>query len=173
MLIKVNDKLVRFEGVIHAWLMSHSIAALRVSVGVIFLGFGILKFFPGVSPAENLVESTIAAVSFGLVPDLVGLLLTAVLECFIGVSLIVGRGLRLTVYLLALEMLAILSPLVLLSDRLFSGPYYAPSLEGQYVIKDIVLVTAAMVIATQFRGASITAPEEGDLDARTVVANDT
>lgn len=170
--IATNSKLVLIEGAIHGWLMRFSIPALRVSVGAIFLGFGILKLFPGVSPAEDLVEATISAMSLGLVPDQLGVALTAVLECFIGLSLMVGRGLRFTVYLLALELGGILSPLVLLPGRLFSGPGNAPSLEGQYVIKDIVLVAAAMVIATQFRGAGITAPEEWDLETHALPDND-
>ena len=157
---------------VHGWLMRFSITALRVTMGVVFLGFGALKLVPGLSPAEDLVESTLAVISFGLVPDGVGLVLTALLECAIGISLIAGRGLRLTVYLLAVELLGILSPLVLLPGRLFNGPGNAPSLEGQYVLKDIVLVAAAMVIATQFRGASITAPEDWDLDIHDIAAGD-
>ena len=45
----------------------------------------------------------------------------ATLECAIGLSLIIGRGLRVTIYLLVLWTMGILSPAVLLSDRLFSG----------------------------------------------------
>lgn len=165
MLYNTNAGLIRLEGMIHSWLMRFSITALRVSMGVIFLGFGVLKFVPGLSPAQDLVETTISVMSFGLVPGAVGLIVTAVLECLIGASLIAGRGLRLTVYLLAAELLGILSPLVLLPGRLFSGPGHAPTLEGQYVLKDLVLVAAAMVVATQFRGASITAPDGWDLGA--------
>lgn len=166
--ITANSVLMHIEGRIHCWLMRFSIVALRVSMGAVFLGFGILKFFPGISPAEDLVEATISMMTFGLVPDQVGVVVTAVIECVIGISLIVGRGLRLTVYLLAAELVGILSPLVLLPDRLFAGPYHAPTLEGQYVLKDIVLVAAAMVIATQFRGAAISAPDDWDLEAHCV-----
>lgn len=154
-----HPHVVRAEGVVHGWMVRHSITALRISMGVIFLGFGILKFFPGVSPAGDLVEATISKMTDGLVPGTVGLVVTAILECAIGISLITTRWLRLTLYLLVFELLGILSPLVLLPGRMFSGPHHAPSLEGQYVLKDIVLVAAAMVIATQFRGAQITAPE--------------
>ncbi|MDQ3153179.1 MAG: DoxX family protein, partial [Actinomycetota bacterium] len=69
-------------------------------------------------------------------------------ECFIGLSLIIGRGLRATIYLLVLWVMGILAPVVLLSERLFSGPNHAPTLEGQYVLKDIILFTASLVIAT-------------------------
>jgi len=86
--------LVRFEGVIHGWLVRNSITALRISLGAVFLGFGLLKYFPGASPAGNLTVSTISILTFGLVPDTVALVGTATLECLIGLSLLVGRGLR-------------------------------------------------------------------------------
>jgi uncharacterized membrane protein YkgB len=159
-----HNQLIRFEGRVHGWLVQHSITVLRISLGAIFLGFGILKLVPGLSPAEDLVESTISVMTLGLLPDQVGLVITAAIECFIGASLMAGRWLRLTVYLLAVELLGVLSPLVLLPGRLFDGPHHAPTLEGQYVLKDIVLVAAAMVISTQFRGAEIVAPQDWDLD---------
>lgn len=152
----LNAVLVRLEGVTHGWLVRHAITALRISMGAVFLAFGVLKFFPGVSPAQDLTVTTIDILTFGLVPGSVALMVTATLECLIGIGLLVGRGLRLTVYLLAAQLLGILSPLLLLTGRLFSGPHHAPTLEGQYVLKDVILVAAAMVIATRFRGAKIT-----------------
>jgi uncharacterized membrane protein YkgB len=44
--------------------------------------------------------------------------------------------------------MGILSPVVLLPHRLFSGPDHAPTLEGQYVLKDLILFTASLVVAT-------------------------
>jgi uncharacterized membrane protein YkgB len=121
---------------------------LRVSLGMIILAFGILKYFPGVSPAENLAMTTMHLMTFSIVPDMVAMAGIATLECFIGISLIIRRGLRATIYLLVLWVVGILSPVVLLSERLFSGPYHAPTLEGQYVLKDVILFTASLVIAT-------------------------
>jgi putative oxidoreductase len=130
------------------WLARHSITLLQISMGAIIFGFGVLKYFPGVSPAENLVQTTIRSMTFGLVPDRMALVLLATLECAIGLSLIIGRGMRVTIYLLVLWTIGVLSPAVLLPQRLFSGPDHAPTLEGQYVLKDIVLLTASLVIAT-------------------------
>ena len=61
-----------------------------------------------------------------------------------------------TIYQLAAELVGILSPLILLPERLFPAPFHTPTLEGQYALKDIVLVGAAMVVASTFRGARIT-----------------
>lgn len=135
----------------HRWLAQHCITLLRVSMGVIIFGYGALKFFPGISPAENLVQTTTSLLTFGLVPDSVALVLVATLECAIGLSLIIGRGLQVTIYLLMFWAIGILSPVVLMPERLFSGPNHAPTLEGQYVLKDIVFLTASLVIATTLR----------------------
>jgi putative oxidoreductase len=138
------------------WLVAHSIAILRVSLGAIFLGFGLLKFFPGVSPAQDLVEHTTDILTFGLIPGPMALVGVAMLECVIGLCLITGRGVRAAVYLLCVQLIGILSPVVLLAARLFDGPHGAPTLEGQYVLKDVILVGAALVIASTAGGARLT-----------------
>lgn len=163
--MRLGSWLVAVEGVVHGWLVRYARAGLRISMGAMFLGFGVLKYFPGVSPAQGLAVTTTRLLTFGLIPDAAALVLIATLECVIGLSLIVGKGLRGTVYLLAVQLVGILSPLVLLPARLFSGPFHAPTLEGQYVLKDIVLVAAAMVIATSFRGSRIAFSDRGENEA--------
>ncbi len=148
--------LLRLENRIHHQLVQHSISALRVAVGAIFLGFGVLKYFPGVSPAQNLTEATTHILLLGLVPGRAALVAIATLECLIGACLLANRWMRLAVWLLAVEFVGILAPLVLLPGRLFGGPDNAPTLEGQYVLKDIILVAAALVIAAgTFRGGRL------------------
>jgi len=115
-----------------------------------------------VSPAQDLVERTTDILTLGLIPGSVALMGVATLECVIGLCLIVGRGLRGAVYLLCVQLIGILSPVVLLAARLFDGPHGAPTLEGQYVLKDVILVGAALVIASTVGGARLTrttAPE--------------
>lgn len=144
----------------HRLLVRYSVAALRVSVGAVFLVFGVLKFFPGVSPAEDLAIKTINLVTFGVVPWRVGIVATALLECFIGICLLANRWMRLAFWVLAVELLGVLAPLALLPGRLFSGPHDAPTLEGQYVLKDVILVTAGMVIvAGTLRGGHLVRDE--------------
>jgi len=148
------------EAKLHGVLVRHGIAALRISVGAVFLGFGVLKFFPDVSPAQGLAVKTTDLLTFGLVPWQAGLVVIAALECFIGICLLANRWMRLAVWLLAAEFVGILAPIVLLTGRLFSGPHHAPTLEGQYVLKDIILVAAGMVIAAgTFRGGHMVRDE--------------
>jgi uncharacterized membrane protein YphA (DoxX/SURF4 family) len=150
-------RLEAIELAVHDWLVAHSIAILRVSLGAVFLLFGFLKFFPGVSPAEQLVKSTTCALTFGLIPGAVALVGVAVLECVIGLWLISGRALRGAIYLLVVQLAGILAPIALSAGELFSGPHHAPTLAGQYVLKDVVLVGAALVIASTVHGGRLTA----------------
>ncbi len=169
----LKTRFVAIENTLHAVLVRHGITALRVTVGMIFVGFGALKFFAGVSPAENLAITTVDRLTLGLVPGGVGLGAIATLECFIGVSLLANRWMRLAVWLLAVQLIGILAPIVLLTGRLFSGPHHAPTLEGQYVLKDIILVAAGMVIAAgTFRGGRLVRDEPQPLRGSTLPARD-
>ena len=144
--------LQKLDAAIHRVLVAHSIQLLRIAVGLVFLAFGILKFFPGVSPAEELTIKTTDALSFDLIPGHIAIVLIASLECIIGLLLIIGRFLRMAIYLLAGQLIGILAPLALFTDRLFNGPHNAPTLEGQYVIKDIILVASGFVVASTLPG---------------------
>ncbi len=154
-LSRLAQRLDAIELAVHDWLVSHSINILRVSLGCVFLGFGFLKFFPMVSPAEQLVMDTTSILTFDLVPGSVSIIAIAVLECVIGLWLLSGRALRGVMYLLAIELVGILAPVVVLGHRLFSGPHNAPTLQGQYVLKDVILVAAVLVLAATVRGASL------------------
>ena len=157
---QAEDRLIQLENVVHRALINYSATFLRLSVGAVFLGFGVLKFFPGVSPAESLVIATTDKLTLGLVPGSVALVAVACLECFIGICLLAARWMRLAVWLLVAQGIGILAPLVLLPGRLFSGPHHAPTLEGQYVLKDFILVAAGMVIAAlTFRGGRMVRDE--------------
>ncbi len=150
------QRFLHLENQIHHQLVLHSIAALRIAIGATFLGFGVLKYFPGVSPAQNLTEATTHILFLGLVPGSVAILMIATLECFIGICLLTARWVRLAIWLLAIELVGILSPVILLPGRLFAGPHHAPTLEGQYVLKDIILVAAGLVVAAgTFRGGRL------------------
>lgn len=139
----------------HATASRYSITLLRVGLGVVFLGFGLLKFFPGLSPVEDLVVNTVGVLTFGAISASAGIALVAALECAIGLSLIAGKFMRLTLLLLAFQMLGAVSPLFFFPGELFTGPLHAPSLAAQYIIKDVVLVGAILVIGATLRGGRI------------------
>jgi putative oxidoreductase len=132
---------------IQRWLARNSIRLLRISMGGIILIFGFLKYFPGLSPAEHMVETVSRMLSLGLAPDRLTMDMFATVECLIGLSLITNIGLRVAIYPMALWAIGILLPLALMPAELFSGPDHMPTLEGQYVLKDLILLAATMVIA--------------------------
>lgn len=151
------ERFDRVDTALNRWLVSHSIALLRISLGFIFLAFGALKFFPDLSPIQGLVTRTTTELTLGMVPHGVGLTIVAVLEVAIGLSLVTGRFLRVGVWLMGAQLIGAMSPLVLFHAQLFSGPYHAPTLVAQYIIKDVVLVTAGVVISSTWTGARIVA----------------
>lgn len=129
-------------------------ALLRASLGIVFLGFGLLKFIPGASPAEGLATRVLSTMSFGFISNSTGLFLIALLETAIGLSLLSGRFLRVGLALLAMATIGTLAPLVLFPQDLLTSSF-APTLEGQYVFKDVVLLFAGLLVALRERGARV------------------
>ena len=149
------------------WTARHGITLLRISIGVVYLWFGLLKFFPGMSPAQDLATRTIGALTFGLVPGAVSVPLLAALETVLGLGLLSGRYLRATILLLlALQMAGTFTPLLLFPEETFSRFPIAPTLEGQYIIKNIVLVSAAVLIGATVRGGLVIADPVAAREAR-------
>jgi len=145
----------RIDAKLTPWLARHSLELMRISLGFVFLAFGVLKFFPDASPAESMAIDAMNGLTFGIVPGSVGLVLVAAMETAIGISLLTGKYLRIGIALLGMAMIGVLSPLVLFPGELFSRSYNAPTLEGQYVVKDVVLLTAALVVGLRERGAEL------------------
>jgi uncharacterized membrane protein YkgB len=155
---------------IDAWIASgmarHGLTLLRLSVGVIFVWFGLLKFFPGLSPAAGLAARTISALTAGHLDPDAALVILAAWETLIGLGLILRVALRVTLLLLWAQMLGTITPLFLFPDEVFTRFPYAPTLEGQYIIKNIVLISAGIVLGATVRGGTLapdTAPPEGGI----------
>jgi hypothetical protein len=74
----------------------------------------------------------------------------------VGLGLISGKFMRLTLLLLAFQMIGAASPLLLFPGAVFMQFPYAPTLEGQYIIKNLVLVSAGVVIGATVRGGVLT-----------------
>ncbi|HUG37696.1 MAG TPA: DoxX family protein [Candidatus Limnocylindrales bacterium] len=137
------------------WMARYGVPLLRVSLGIVFLWFGFLKFFPGLSPAQDLAARTIELLTLGVVPPSVAVPLLAAWECAIGIGLIAGRALRIVLLLLFMQMLGTLTPVFLFPSEVFVRIPYAPTLEGQYIIKNFVLISAAIVIGATVRGGHL------------------
>ena len=139
------------------WMARFGIRLLRVSLGIVFFWFGVLKFFPVLSPAQNLATRTIDILTFGLIPPNVSILVLATWECLIGIGLILGLFMRATLLLLFLQMLGTMTPILFFPQEVFTRIPYAPTLEGQYIIKNIVLISAGLIIGATVRGGAMVA----------------
>ncbi|GAA1911723.1 hypothetical protein GCM10009775_00360 [Microbacterium aoyamense] len=138
----------RAEAGLKVFLQRWSIPALRTALGGVFLVFGVLKFIPGASPLEALVASTWDKLTFGIVGAQPALILTAVIEVTAGILLVAGGALaRIGLVVLALAFVGILSPIVLLPGEVFGAA--GPTLTGQYIFKNVVLIAAALVVASR------------------------
>jgi uncharacterized membrane protein YkgB len=140
---------------ITTWMASNGIRILRISMGIIFFWFGMLKYFEGLSPAESLAIRTIEMISFGLIgPEVVRYGL-ATWEVLIGIGLIFKLYLRETLFLMFVQMLGTLTPVLLLPDEVFTIFPYGLTLEGQYIIKNLVIIGAGMVVGATVRGGKL------------------
>lgn len=137
------------------YMARYGITLLRISVGVIFMWFGFLKFFPGLSPAEGLATRTLEVLSLGMVPPRAALIILAVWECAVGLGLILAIFLRTTLLLLWLQMAGTVAPMLMFPQEVFSHFPYAPTLEGQYIIKNLVLASAGVVVGATVRGGRL------------------
>lgn len=139
------------------WMARHGITLLRIGLGIVFFWFGAIKLIPGLSPAQDLAARTINMLTFGLVSPAISVPGLAIWECAIGLGLISGKFMRVTILLLLVQMLGTLTPLALFPGETWRIFPIAPTLEGQYIIKNIVLVSAALVIGATVRGGYVLA----------------
>lgn len=142
------------------WMARYGVLILRISLGVVFFWFGVLKFFPGLSPAQELAGRTIEMLTFGFVPPHLSIFILAAWECLIGLGLIFGVFMRATLLLLFLQMIGTMTPLFLFPGEVFTRIPFAPTLEGQYIIKNLVLISSGLVIGATVRGGGVVSDPE-------------
>ncbi len=117
---------------------------LAISIGIVYLWFGSLKFFPDLSPAEGLAKNTIHQLTLGFLPDAWSIILLAILEVGIGILLLLGIWRRFTIGVALAHMALTFTPLVLFPLESFQQPPLVPTLLGQYIGKNLVIVAALL-----------------------------
>ena len=119
--------------------------AVRISLGIIFVWFGILKPL-GLSPAEPLVLATVRWLPI-FSPES-WLAIIGYWEVAIGITFLFQRTIRIAIALLFLQMVGTFMPLALLPEVTFQpGRFpYAPTMEGQYIFKNLLIISAALVV---------------------------
>lgn len=142
------------------WMARHGVTLLRISMGIVFFWFGALKLVPGLSPAEPLIRETIT-----FFPMNIFLPLLAVWEMAIGLGFVTGKLMRLTILLLFLQMPGTISPVFLRPDLVWTSFPFGLTLEGQYIVKNLVLISAALVVGATVRGGGLTSDPEALIHA--------
>ncbi|WP_199271479.1 doxx family protein [Cellulophaga sp. L1A9] len=115
---------------------------LAISIGLVYLFFGILKFFSSLSPAEDLAIQTINSLTFNIIPEKTSIFLLALWETFVGACLLFNFHKKAILILALVHMFFTFTPLVLAPEITFSEASFAPTLLGQYIFKNVVIVAA-------------------------------
>lgn len=140
----------RIDWVISRWMARNGITLLRISMGIVFIWFGALKFWPNLSPAEDLIRESITFLPMNLfLPFL------ALWEIVIGIGFLMGKFTRVTILLLFLQMPGTISPVFLRPDLVFTQFPFGLTLEGQYIVKNLVLISAGLVVGATVRGGGL------------------
>jgi len=130
---------------IAGWMQRNGLFILRIGLGIVFVWFGLLKPL-GISPAEDLVRSVVYVVPPDFFVPFLGWW-----EVAIGVGLLYRPFNRTAIFLLFLQMPGTLLPLVLLPEVCFTQVPWGLTLEGQYIIKNAVLIGAALAVGGTVR----------------------
>ncbi len=122
------------------------IVLLRISIGIIYVWFGALKFFPSLSPAESIAKDTIQFLTFDLLPLHIGYFILAVWELSIGILLIFNSFTKFAVILALIHMVLTFTPFIAFTASTFEKTPYAFTLLGQYIFKNIVIICTLIIV---------------------------
>ncbi len=136
---RLDQRMVEF-------MSTYGIRLLRIALGVVFIWFGGLKV-TGSSPVVELVAQTVYWVSPEFFVPFLG-----IWEMGVGVGLCFGVALRLTLFLFWLQLAGTFLVLILRPDRAFQGgnPLLL-TMEGEFVIKNLVLITSGLAVGSTVR----------------------
>jgi putative oxidoreductase len=143
---RVNDSfsslLFQLDQLLLDTLRRWSITALRLALGSVFLWFGALKVF-GSSPVASLIQET-----YTFMPISIFMLILGVWEMIIGIGIILKRALRFVLILLGIHLIGTFTAIGFNPGIFFvQGIPFCLTVDGEFVIKNVVLMTAALVIA--------------------------
>jgi uncharacterized membrane protein YkgB len=140
-----TEKLKRLDARLIVWMRDHGLGFLSIALGVIFIWFGALKIFSS-SPADNLVRRTV----YWFDPDIF-IPVLGVWEVVIGACLLFRPLIRLGLLLLLFQLPGTFLPLLLLPEVCFAGFPFNLTMEGQYIVKNLLIIGAALVVGGSMR----------------------
>lgn len=149
------------------WMARHGIGLVRLTIGAVFVWFGALKLIPGVSPAEGLVASTADALAalVGLdAPDRLVIVALGLFEVGVGLAMALDRRRQTVVILVLTHMACTALPLVLLPEITWGEFPVGLTLEGQYIVKNLIIVAAATVVGATAHGGHLSWAPPAEID---------
>jgi uncharacterized membrane protein YkgB len=139
----------QIDPLITGWMARYGIRMLRYSLAIIFVWFGGLKTL-GMSPAQELVAKTV----YWMPPEIF-IPILGWWEVLIGLGMLYRPLNRLAIALLFLQMPGTFLPLILLPDICFTVFPFGLTIEGQYIVKNLILISAAIVVGGTVRDSSL------------------
>ncbi|MBC6999529.1 doxx family protein [Cytophaga sp. FL35] len=124
---------------------------LQISIGLVYLWFGALKFFSKLSPAEDLAIDTISQLTHFIIPMEMSIILLALWETGAGLCLLFNLFKKNTIRITAVHMILTFSPLIFFPQLIFDENLFSLTLLGQYIIKNIVILAALGVLWSEVR----------------------
>ena len=119
---------------------------MRIALGIVYFHFGFLKLFPDLSAAEMLAGQTVMRLSDGAIDANSALFYLAIMECALGIAMLFNVLMRFAFVLFLFHMLGTFTPLFVLPELTFKISPLAPTMEGQYILKNIVFVAAGWAV---------------------------
>jgi uncharacterized membrane protein YkgB len=141
----MKRKLDHVDKEVTDWLKHHGYYFLKYSLALIFIWFGILKPL-GLSSADDLVRHTVYFVDPNWFVPFLG-----IWEVAIGVCILFRPLVRVGLFLMAFQMIGTFLPLILLPEVIYIKFPFVMTLEGQYIIKNLVLIGAGMIVGSHAR----------------------
>ncbi|MBG7630122.1 MAG: doxx family protein [Bacteroidetes bacterium] len=115
---------------------------IAISIGIVYLWFGILKFFPNLSPAEEVAKDTINILFLGMIPSNISIIMLAIWETVIGLLLLTNNYQRLAITLGLVHITLTFIPFIVFPDLSFGEVPFSFTLLGQYIAKNIIILSA-------------------------------
>ncbi len=122
------------------------VSFVSAALGVVYLWFGILKFFPGLSPAEELAGTTIERLTLGILDPAMGVFLLAIWEVGIGLLLLTGAFRKWALWAALVHICCTFTPLLFFPDLCFTQVPFGLTLVGQYIFKNLVFLGVMVIL---------------------------
>jgi uncharacterized membrane protein YphA (DoxX/SURF4 family) len=125
--------------------------SISISIGIVYFAFGILKFFPSLSPAEQLAEQTINKITFGLISGKIALISLAIMETIIGIAFIFQIKKKVVIQFALFHMICTFLPFIFFPELTFNSSSTSFSIVGQYIVKNIIIISVLLNLKLAYK----------------------